>query len=812
MKSSIAKIIIVSLMASFLTVFSVPSANALTPVGDANGAVAFTIAGTGVVSTELEIASENATSTASARLILMPGKTVAATQTASSEGLAALDRSSITAQTATVALGGKLSMYTTASTTVAISATGGTISETATATTNAPASDWTSSATAAAFVYNSTASGVAHTVGVIWTAPTTAGTYTISARIANTTTPGANPSATNPLLGSSIATVTVTVGGSHPVVGGTNAPDTLGVVNSSMFVAVASNTGPTGVIHGASTSTTEPGTGEDSALSKGLLVKDTSFGTAQTATVLAGGVLSLYASVSTTTAITASGGSFSGSVGSPTTAPTATYSENLRTTLFSGPSSSARKIIATLWTAPAATGTYTVAMYVHDGATAPTLASPAVSLGAAITVTVVASSAGGSYSAAYSACNVAPANAAITAGAGTAGIDNTVVFTNGDSAYINFDLNDAYNANLSAGNIVATATNGALVNIGTGSSGATVGTTSTDVDYQNGSAYTVRVNQGTSGAPVTTTVTITYNGTTVCTKTITIRGALDKITVDQVGVQNTSGSFSDSTAQWSYQNTGLWLTNGSLFRVRGVDSAGNVVRTDSGGTLAAVASTLGVQVPALAVNTTQLASTNTASSMSSYAYGSWSCGASAGQTSVKVQWTETATGKVTTSDAFTARCAGSASGGSYTVSMDKAAYNLGDLAKVTVSFADTNGNPVNTVGSVGANTWNLPFLTGVDLASGLGSNAASSTAVTAADGKIIYTLTVGSTSTAVTAGTYTGIVDFSVPAKGTKATPTYKLSTGSADVSFTEVLKSVVALIASINKQIAALQKLILRR
>jgi len=46
----------------------------------------------------------------------------------------------------------------------------------------------------------------------------------------------------------------------------------------------------------------------------------------------------------------------------------------------------------------------------------------------------------------------------------------------------------------------------------------------------------------------------------------------------------------------------------------------------------------------------------------------------------------------------------------------------------------------------------------------------------------------------------------------TKATPTYKLVTGSTDVTFTEVLKSVVALIASINKQIQALQKLILRR
>jgi hypothetical protein len=585
-----------------------------------------------------------------------------------------------------------------------------------------------------------------------------------------------------------------------------------GTINGSLFVGTVSNT--TGAATVTTTAAATIANWDGNMKSLGLLSKDTSSGTAQTATVLAGGKLALYAQVSTAAAFTTSGGSFSDTTMSANDGTDSRqFSADLKSTWTRN--ITAATGIATIWTAPSTAGTYTVALYTGFITSGTTEVQPSTTNGlpddltGAITVTVVASSSGGAYSAAYSACNVAPAAAAITAGAGTAGIDNTVVFTNGDSAYINFDLNDAYNANLSAGNLVVTATSGAVVNIGTGASGATAGTSSTDVDYVAGTSATVRVGQGTSGAPVTTTVTITYNGTTVCTKTITIRGALDKITVDQVGVQNTSGAFSDSTAQWSYQNTGLWLQNGSLFRVRGIDSAGNVVRTDSGGTFAAVASTLTTQVPALAVNTT--ASTNTASSMSSYAYGSWNCGAAAGQSSVKVQWTETATGKVTTSDAFTARCAGSASGGSYTVSMDKAAYNLGDLAKVTVSFVDSNGNPANTVGSVGANTWNLPFLTGVDLASGLGANAASSTAVTAADGKIIYTLTVG-TTTGITAGTYTGIVDFSVPAKGTKATPTYKLSTGGDTTTNADVLKSIVALIASINKQIQALQKLILRR
>jgi hypothetical protein len=40
----------------------------------------------------------------------------------------------------------------------------------------------------------------------------------------------------------------------------------------------------------------------------------------------------------------------------------------------------------------------------------------------------------------------------------------------------------------------------------------------------------------------------------------------------------------------------------------------------------------------------------------------------------------------------------------------------------------------------------------------------------------------------------------------------YKVGTGSTAVTNEEVLKSIVALIASINKQIQALQKLILKR
>jgi hypothetical protein len=175
---------------------------------------------------------------------------------------------------------------------------------------------------------------------------------------------------------------------------------------------------------------------------------------------------------------------------------------------------------------------------------------------------------------------------------------------------------------------------------------------------------------------------------------------------------------------------------------------------------------------------------------------------------VKITFTDSATAKVTTSDAFTARCAGNAS--TYSVSLDKASYKQGDLAKATVRFLDSNGNRANNTAGVGENTWNLPYMTAIDstIAAGVG---ASSQSVTDANGEIVYTFAVGSTTAAV-AGTYTGLATFDGPALGVSSTPTYTLTTGGDTTTNADVLKSIVALIASINKQIQALQKLILQR
>jgi len=93
------------------------------------------------------------------------------------------------------------------------------------------------------------------------------------------------------------------------------------------------------------------------------------------------------------------------------------------------------------------------------------------------------------------------------------------------------------------------------------------------------------------------------------------------------------------------------------------------------------------------------------------------------------------------------------------------------------------------------------------------SATGSATAHTKADGTVVYTFAVG-LPTGITDGTYTSTVDFTslTAVAASVATPTYKVGTGVSAVSNAEVLKSIVALIASINKQIQALQKLILKR
>ena len=545
-----------------------------------------------------------------------------------------------------------------------------------------------------------------------------------------------------------------------------------------------------------------------SARSTRLLSKDTSTGTAQTVTMLASGVLSIYGNATTSTAFTATSGAFSsatmtafaGSVSA------ATYGDPT-TKVFIGVTGNANlaaTAIAVLWTAPSSAGTYTISKY-SAVSNIPTLASPTDgTLTGQITVTVVATSAGGAYSAAYSACYTKTVvTDAVNLGTLTADSTSSSVVT-GAQWYIGIALNDAYAANLSNGNLVATATNGGILNITSTGDGSALsaGTGSTVVAYGTGEQAMVRIDQPTAGAPLTTTVTVSYNGTTVCTKTVTITGAAAAVNISKVA----TGDLSSTTvnADWlsdTFPNGTASGRNGHYY-AQLKDSAGNTVMPASTAEFSMDPATTTTTVTALAV--TSVATSTSSTTTYSSSVGTFTCGPAAGSSAVKLRHTSASTGVTISSAAFTARCADNPY--TYTAALDKAAYSQGEIGTMTVQFLDSKGNKANSVIAVGASTFVLPMLT-------LVTATGSATALTDAEGVIKYTFTVG-TSSGMTAGTYTGIVDFTglTAVAATKATPTYKLSSGTSDVAFSEVLKSIVALIASINKQIQALQKLILKR
>jgi hypothetical protein len=197
------------------------------------------------------------------------------------------------------------------------------------------------------------------------------------------------------------------------------------------------------------------------------------------------------------------------------------------------------------------------------------------------------------------------------------------------------------------------------------------------------------------------------------------------------------------------------------------------------------------------------ASLLTGDTADSYSTGTFTCSGVAGTTPIRVAY-QNPSGSLVASPAISARCAGNAD--TYTASFDKASYVQGEIATLKIQFKDNAGNNANSYGSTG----NTGVVT-APMMSMIGSLA--SAAKPDVNGAIEIKFTVGG-NTAVTAGSYNALVDYpTLTAANAKIqTIAYKVSTGDTGVSNADVLKAIVSLIASINKQIATLQRALLRR
>ena len=405
-----------------------------------------------------------------------------------------------------------------------------------------------------------------------------------------------------------------------------------------------------------------------------------------------------------------------------------------------------------------------------------------------LSLTIAPANTSGVYSASQSSIFTQIPYATTETASGLLGFDNTTRINNGQRGSIYVSLKDAFATAIATGTVTATATNGSLVAIkdalpAAGDAFSPVSAFSTDSALAGGDAYIV-VTQPVAGVAGSTTVTLSLNGEVLATKTLNWSGDITKI---EVVAANTNTVFKSGSAD----------ADGSLgIRYKVTDAAGNAVTmathpTITGATGAFVGSSMSTTANVLYRNL-QTASTG-------YGNGTLIVPSTAlqGAGSFKLRVANGAGANID-SAAYNATVA---NGGvnKFTASWDKASYAPGDLATLTISIKDEYGNPME----------DGKALTGLVLsvASGfttVGGLCEATSTVEAGIKKCVYAA--GNTD-----GSYSFSVDLTTTPDQAAVVGSLKVA-GASGVTNAEVLKSIVALIASINKQIQALQKLILKR
>jgi len=231
--------------------------------------------------------------------------------------------------------------------------------------------------------------------------------------------------------------------------------------------------------------------------------------------------------------------------------------------------------------------------------------------------------------------------------------------------------------------------------------------------------------------------------------------------------------------------------------VHAADAKGNAVYPTSG--TSAVSASLNSVVTGITVGTYPLVGTT--------GYVSLTCATSGKATGLQMQHLNSS-GTTILSNKWDAGC----STAPYTVtgSWDKASYIPGTIATLTLSYKDIYGNPSNAYDSISVSTAGTTMtITGAPSATPvttIGNDKPSGVT-----GAKTYQFVVGSTEGDFVAVVVpTEIVENNSDQKNLSLPYSVKASTTA--VSNADVLKSIVSLIASINKQIQALQKLILKR
>ena len=420
------------------------------------------------------------------------------------------------------------------------------------------------------------------------------------------------------------------------------------------------------------------------------------------------------------------------------------------------------------------------------------------------TFTVVAASASGTFNAAESTVTQQACIAKSDVAAGTNSFDTTSRCADGRMGVVYVSLKDAYTSSITGGSLTATATGGSLVNVlnTTPTSGANYAASAAFASATLAATNYVVVTQPVAGVGGSTTVTITHQGNVVGTKTINWGGDVASITIDPTRSAKVIGN--GQTAVGVGNGTVTSYLTGVVYVYK--DAAGNVLSgltpTMTGQTGAMLGASLATTTGPT-MNATHYGTFVTVSQTSTLGYGASTINhpggtatANYGAGSYQIQVLNSA-GTAVKSNVITVTVS-KLSAQTFEASFDKASYSPGDIATLTITAKDDGGRLVAS----GYPLAGLSIITGTGLTVAGEACAATSTFT---NGVKTCSFGVGNTGGAYAWSVALTTASFQVPAIGS-----VKVVDGA--VSNAEVLKSIVALIASINKQIAALQKLILKR
>ena len=582
----------------------------------------------------------------------------------------------------------------------------------------------------------------------------------------------------------SLVSVTSASAANNNTFGGTNTTNPDALAGTMNIATVGSTTGAAAagtVALGTPATATNHDQTSLGLLSWGDVTGGSSSGTTQTATILNTGAITLYTTTTTGVLwsvtggyVSATNGSSTNVSGSLTTAALGTVTPTSYSSVVVKPNSGVTSFTVSLYQAGGFTSDSTGNLLA--GTETDTL-----TLKGKITVTVGTSAVSGVVSAANSGVWYTGAVNSTGLTSDSATLSNPGVATTGADLYANIRIRDAYGAALTgAGLLQASATNGALVNLGT--SAPAGGTQSTAfVSIASGATadnYVLDV-EAPATAPVSTVVTITYNGTVIGTKSFNFYGTyVAKIILSSAKNGKTAGTGTATIAYADAAGNTLYPTT----ITQDAASYGNGVITN------VALSTAPTSAPVKGVIT-------------------FTCGSNNGTANIDVKYTNS-DGSVITSNALPVTCSGTAA--TYTAKYDKSSYNIGDIATLTVTFKDSKGALANDVDTLTATVAPTVSTAGVQVLSGpTGADAST-------NGVVTYTYTVGNAASAT--GTFTNAISFPVvdavaKAAGLATGPaTATLTINSSGTSLNDVLKGIVSLIASINKQIAALAKLVTKK